>query len=98
MTKNHVFRSVLLAAGALALAACASQPAPKGSLAEKQFQRAAKQYQVFERDGQKVYCKMANTKIVPHTCLSESELRLVVERSQRERNPVVYVRSPPGVG
>jgi hypothetical protein len=98
MAKNPVFRSVLLAAGVLALAACASQPAPKGSLAEKQFQRAAKQYQLFERDGQKVYCKMANTKIIPHTCLSEPELRLAVERATRDRNPVVYVRSPPGVG
>ncbi len=97
MATNRIFQSVLLAAGVLALAACASQP-PKGSLAEKQFQRAAKHYQVFERDGQKVYCKMANTKIIPHTCLSEPELRLVVERFQRERNPVVYVRSPPGVG
>jgi len=98
MATNRVFQSVLLAAGVLALAACASQPAPKGSLAEKQFQRVAKEYQVFERDGQKVYCKMANTKIIPHTCLSEPELRLVVERAARDRNPVVYVRSPPGVG
>ena len=98
MATNRVFQSVLLAASVLALAACASQPAPKGSLAEKQFQRAAKQYQMFERDGQTVYCKMANTKIIPHTCLSEPELRQSVERFERERNPVVYVRSPPGVG
>jgi PBP1b-binding outer membrane lipoprotein LpoB len=96
MAKNRIFRSVLLAAGALLIAACASRPAPEGSLSEKQFQRAAKQYQKFERDGQSVYCMMANTKIIPHTCLSESELRKQVDDYERSRNAVAYTRSPPG--
>jgi len=94
MTKHPALPSVLLASGVLLMAACASQP--EGSLADKQFQRAAKKYQKFERDGQTVYCMMANTRIVPQTCLSEAELRKQVDDYERSRNAVSYTRSPPG--
>jgi hypothetical protein len=98
MARNRVFSVVLLAIGALFMAACAAQRAPPGSLAEKQFQRTAKQYQKFERDGQTVYCKMANTKIIPQTCLSDSELRKQVDDFERSRNTAIGSPIPAGAG
>ena len=57
MARNNVFRSVLLAAGVLVVAACASQPPSTGSLDEKYFQREANNYQKFQYEGQTVYCQ-----------------------------------------
>ena len=104
MARNSVFRSVLLAAGALLMGACASQPdswpgtaavpgtaaAPAPTpLLEKKFQQAAKQYDKYQHEGQVVYCKRGATRSLPPTeCITESALRLQVENMQRSRNPV----------
>jgi len=90
MASNHVFRSVLLAAGVLLVAACASQP--EGSLLETKFQRAAKQYdRTYQYQGQVVYCKRGATRSLPPTeCVYESALRLQVENMHRSRNAVGY--------
>ena len=94
MARNRVLRSALLAAGVLMIAACASQP--EGSLLEKKFQQTAKQYLKFQHEGQTVYCKKEQSRLVQ--CISEAQLRLQVENFERDRNPVQYVRTPPGVG
>ena len=99
MARNHIFRSVVLAAGLLLIAACASQPAstpasataPAASLLEKKFQVATKYYQKLQQDGQTVYCKKEKvlTSAIPLVqCLTESQLRLEVESFERWRNPV----------
>jgi outer membrane biogenesis lipoprotein LolB len=101
MATNQVFRSVLLACGALLIGACASQPA-SSPLLEKKFQREANNYQKFEHEGQAVYCKRGATKSMPLTdCITERGLRLQVENFQRSRNAVArggpqYVSTVPG--
>jgi outer membrane biogenesis lipoprotein LolB len=103
MTRNRVFYSVLLATGALLIAACASQPT--GSLDEKYFQREANHYLKFQQEGQTVYCQNESNiaSLIPYKwCISESALRQRVENFRRDRNPVQrggYVAPPsPGIG
>ena len=110
MARNHVFRSVLLAAGVLLIAACASQPVSSPAresvptpLLEMKFQRAAKQYdRQYQHEGQIVYCKRGATRSLPPTeCIYESALRLQVENYQKSRNSVgrggpQYVATVPG--
>jgi outer membrane biogenesis lipoprotein LolB len=89
MATTRVIHSILLAAGVLLMTACASQP--EGALLEKKFQQAAQHYQKFQHEGRTVYCKKEKvlTSAVPVTqCLSEAELRLRVENSERHRNAV----------
>jgi len=100
--RNRVFRSVLLAAGVVLLAACASQPASTlgaaavpatapatTPLLERKFQQAARNYLKFQHEGQTVYCKRGATRSLPYTdCITESQLRLQVENFERSRNPV----------
>jgi hypothetical protein len=101
MARNLVFRSVLLAAGALLMGACASQP--EGSLLETKFQRAAKQYdQTYQYQGQVVYCMRGATLSLPPTeCITEAALRQQVEDMHMSRNLVTrggpqYVGTVPG--
>ena len=97
MARNQVFRSALLAAGVLLMAACASQPAATtdpvtapaaNSLLEKKFQRAARHYEKFEYQGHAVYCKRGATRSLPYTCVSEAQLRYEVASYESWRNPV----------
>jgi len=76
-------------------AAPATAPAPT-TLREKKFQQAAKQYQKVEKDGQTMYCKRGATRSLPHSCLTEAQLRQVVENYELRRNEVP--RSPPPTG
>jgi outer membrane biogenesis lipoprotein LolB len=92
MSRKPVFRSILLAASALLMAACASQPASTSaatsSLLERRFLQAAQHYQRFQHEGQIVLCKKEpgtkNTK-----CITETQLRLQVENEVRMRDPVL---------
>ena len=93
MATNQVFRSVLLASGALLLAACATQPdrAP-GSLEERYFLREANHYQKFTHEGQTIYCQnqpRAASLIPDKWCMTEEALRIRVENARRDRNPVM---------
>ena len=58
------------------------------TLLEKKFQRAAKQYEKFQHEGQTMYCKRTGTKSMPYTCLTESQLRSEVQSYERWRNPI----------
>jgi hypothetical protein len=102
MATNRVFRSVLLSAGVILMAGCASQP---GSipLQEKLFQREANNYDAeFLYEGQKVFCKRGATRSLPYQeCITEAGLRRRVENHHRERNDVQrggpqYVATVPG--
>jgi hypothetical protein len=90
MSRNRVFRSILLASGVLLLAACASQPA--GSLDEKYFQREASNYLKFQHEGQTVYCQTEPTtgSLIPfdanRRCISEAALREAVKNYRTSRN------------
>jgi hypothetical protein len=102
MATNHVFRSVLVAAGVLLMAGCATQPGYM-SLQEKLFQREANNYDAqFLYEGQKVYCKRGATRSLPYReCVTETALRLRVENHHRDRNDVQrgspqYVATVPG--
>jgi len=97
MATNCVIRSVLWAAGALLMAACATQPisspatAAVTPLLEKKFQIAARNYQMFQHEGQTVYCKKEKVSFsnIPQVqCLSEPQLRREIEGFERWRNPV----------
>jgi len=74
------------------------------TLLEKKFQRAAKQYEKFEHEGQTMYCKKEKTTMsnIPQVqCLTESQLRKQVEDFERSRNAVPrggppYVSTAPG--
>ena len=107
MARNRVFLSVLLAAGVLLMAACASQPASapgtaalaptRTPLLEKKFQRATVHYQQFQHEGQTVYCrkeKATYSNIPEVQCLTESQLRQEVESFERWRNPVARPLMP----
>ena len=64
---------------------------PPTTLLEKKFQRAAKNYEKFQHEGQTIYCKKEKVTIsnIPQVqCLTESQLRQQVEDSERSRNPV----------
>ena len=58
------------------------------TLLEKKFQRAAKQYEKFQHEGQTMYCQRTGTKSMPYTCLTEAQLRQQVEEYERSRNAV----------
>jgi hypothetical protein len=98
MGTSQVFRSVLLASGVLLIAACASHPVSSpasatvpGPLLEKKFEIAAAQYQKFQHEGQTMYCrkeKVVTSAVPVAQCLTEPQLRLQVENSERWRNPV----------
>ena len=80
---------MLLSAGALLMAACASQP--RGALDDRYFQQEVRNYVKVERDGQTVYCQnVAQTaSLIPHKrCVTEAALRQRVEDWRRTRNPV----------
>jgi hypothetical protein len=110
MAGNCVFRSVLLAAGVLLIAACASQPTSSPAAAsvptpllEMKFQRAARHYdRKYQYQGQLVYCKRGATRSLPPTeCITEAALRLQVENFHKSRNVVArggpqYVATVPG--
>lgn len=98
MASNPVFRSVLLAASALVMGGCASQP--EGSLLETKFQRAARQYDVnFLYRGQAVYCNRGATRSLPMAeCVTEPQLRARVENSMRSRNTSSGNSTPAGAG
>src|SRR5262245_59070049 len=96
MDRNRTFHSVLLAAGVLLLAACASPP--KGSLLETKFQRAAKNYEQFQYRGQTIYCQRTGTRSMPYACLTESQLRLQVENYHRSRSTSSGSSVPAGAG
>jgi hypothetical protein len=66
------------------------------TLLEKKFQRAAKQYEKFQHEGQTLYCQRTGTKSMPYTCLTEAQLRSEVQSFERWRNPVP--RGPPPTG
>lgn len=86
MAKKRVSGSILLVGGALLMSACATQP--EGALLEKKFERAAKHYEQYQHEGQRVYCKKQGTRSMPMHCLSEAQLRQEVENYERRRNPV----------
>ena len=58
------------------------------TLLEKKFQRAAKQYEKVEHEGQTMYCQRTGTKSMPSTCLTEAQLRKEVEDFESSRNSV----------
>jgi len=71
------------------------------TLLEKKFQRAAKQYEKVQHEGQTMYCKRTGTKSMPYECLTESQLRKQVEDFEKSRNSVPrggppYVSTVPG--
>jgi hypothetical protein len=85
-----MLRSVLLAAGVLSLAACATQPGST-PLLEKKFQREANHYMQYQHEGMVVYCKRGATRSLPPSeCITETGLRARVESYERDRNPVMY--------
>jgi hypothetical protein len=90
MASTHAYRCFLLAAGALIVAACATQPASH-TLLDKKFERAAKHYDKYQHEGQVVFCKkekFITTSIPTVRCLSEEQLRQEVASFERWRNPV----------
>jgi hypothetical protein len=105
MSSNRVFRSVLFAAGAVLLTACASQTvAPNGTLDDKYFEKEAQNYEKFQHEGQTVYCSTPETRgaaIIPYIghvrCISEPDLRLAVRDWRRDRVPAVRP-APAGAG
>jgi hypothetical protein len=86
MANKRILGSLLLAAGILMMSACSTQP--KGALLDKKFERAAKHYEQYQYQGQKVYCKKAGTRSMPMACLTEAQLRQEVENYERRRNPM----------
>jgi len=103
MANSYVFRSVLLAATVLLAAGCASQSASTGqSLDDRYFDREAQNYQVFQdKDGQIIYCqneKHTASHIPYRMCISETNLRQLVEDSRRTRNTSSGTPIPAGAG
>jgi outer membrane biogenesis lipoprotein LolB len=97
MASIPIVRSLLLASAVLLVGACVSQPASSVSqtsgsaLLERKFQQEARNWQKFQHEGQVVYCQSEKrtASLVPgKRCLTEAALRIVVENSLRERNPV----------
>ena len=93
---HRVLGSTLLAASALLIAACASQPtATTESLDEKYFQREANKLSKFVYEGQTVYCQTDSSigSLISHKrCISETALRQLVEDTRRSRNSVGYTQ------
>jgi len=101
MARNRVFRSVLLAAGVLLMAACASPPvSTTRPLDEKYFQRETNNYLKFQHEGQTVYCRTepGAASLIPfdpnRRCISEAALRQAVENYRISRNAVGYGGPP----
>jgi len=92
MAPNRILASILLSAGVLLAAGCASQPASRAaSLDERYFQREVRNYVKVEREGQTVYCQtIAQTaSLIPYkNCITEAALRQRVEDWRRTRNEV----------
>lgn len=92
MKTHKILSAILLVAGVLVANVCAAESVTdQVTLAEKQFQRAAKSYRIYQHEGKVVYCKKDRvvTSSIPVTqCLTEAELRLQVENYQRTRNPI----------
>ena len=92
--------ALLLLAAAASIGGCASRPAalpPVDALGggdtaqrlEKQFQEAAKDYRLVQRDGRTLYCK--HEKVIGSTipvtqCLTETQLLLQVENMDELRD------------
>ena len=102
MASNRVFGSALLASGVFLIAGCASQPASTVSLDDKYFEREADNYLVFLDDkGQKLYCQNVKytTSYIPYKwCITETDLRELVEDRRRERNTFSGNSTPAGAG
>ena len=90
MIRTRIIGSALIAAGALALAACST--APRTPLLDKKFQREAATYQKYDVKGQTWYCKKGEpasfTRLPGWQCLTEPQLRDAVANFERNRNPV----------
>ena len=90
MVRTRVFSSLLIAAGVLALTACAT--GPRTPLLEKKFQRAASTYQKYDVKGQTVYCKKGepaiSTRLPGLQCVTEAQLRADVENFERTRHRI----------
>ena len=88
MARSRLFSSVLIAAGALALTACAT--GPRTPLLEKKFERAASTYQKYDVKGQTIYCKKGepstSTRLPGWRCVTEAQLRADVENFERTRH------------
>jgi hypothetical protein len=98
MATSRVFRSILLAAGVLAMAGCASRP--EGSLLETKFQRAANSYDyALPYQGTTVYCNRGATRSLPlDGCVTETQLRAQVENAHMGRGTASGRSPPAGVG
>lgn len=105
MANHRVLHFVLLASGALLMAACASQPT--SSLDEKYFQKEASNYLKFQHEGQTVYCQTeaSGATLIPfdpnRRCISEAALRQAVQNYRVSRNAPSrggpqYVATVPG--
>ena len=99
MPDFRVVRPLMLAAGVLAIAGCASQSASMSAasdaLDERYFQAEAANYLKFEHQGRVVYCQNETTvgSLVPtRECIWESALREKVKQFRRERNGVAYAK------
>jgi outer membrane biogenesis lipoprotein LolB len=100
MTQYSVFRFSLLACGVALVGACASQPAAT-SLLDKKFERAARNYQTYQHEGQVVYCKRDKatlSNISEKQCFTEAQLRSEVESFERRRNTSIGTPIPAGAG
>jgi len=80
-------------AAAVAATPEATTEAGAATALDKKFQEAARSYRQVEKDGKTLYCKKekpVNSTIPKTTCMTESELRVEVERMddmrQRMRN------------
>ena len=92
---HRILGSTMLAASALLIAACASQPAATTALDDRYFQREANNYLKFEHEGQVVYCQnnpQSTALIAYKRCVTEAGLRQMVETLRRSRNPVMYTQ------
>ena len=103
MANNHVLRCVLLASSVLLFAACASQPlSTSQSLDDLYFDREVQNYEAFQaKDGQIIYCqneKHTASHIPYRMCISETNLRQLVEDSRRTRNTSSGTPIPAGAG
>ena len=86
MTRNRVFHSLLMSAGVLLMAACATTR-PDGYLDERYFQAEARYYEKFQHEGMTVYCASrdfsSRQALFPGQCISEADLRQVVRDARR---------------
>ena len=102
MRMSRVVISSLILAGAIPFSASASEPtapsmaaavepSPAATLDEEYFQRAVRDYQKYQHDGQIVYCKKERpigSSVPAVQCVTESALRARIENARRSRNAV----------